>query len=240
MNYKRYFRLYKNIIFSTLIILFCAIIGLFVLTPFFTQLLSLRDKVIALQADVDILEQKISILDSIDDSVLREHLLSLDAAVPTHKSLPTLLGTIDGLNLRSGLSLENVAIESPGKLSTSSALLSSVTGREIHFSFAVRGTIEQIRSFLELTTKIKRVLRIDSLAFSFPDSSVGNIQLSMSTFYEPLESFSDVVEKPIKPFTDEEARVLVAVAAMPWYAEQLESLPPEEYPTRNDPFYLEF
>lgn len=237
-NYKRYLRIYKGVIISVLVIIISIVLFLTVLFPFFKKLLVMRDNVLELQENIQLLEQKIAVLDGVDDQILREHLSSLDAAVPTHKSIQTLLSTIDGLNARSGLRLENVSITAPGKIATESAVSKSSDHKQIPLSFSVRGTIAQMRAFLELTSKVKRILSINNVSLTFGDTSAGTASLNMSTFYEPLESFQHVIDKPLSPFTEQEVEILTAVAAMPWYARAIDEMQPIEYTNRSDPFTL--
>jgi len=75
----------------------------------------------ALSSEVAGLKNKTSVLQTIDENEMRSDMQTLLSAVPSDKSLSTLLSTVDGLAAATGVSVDTISLERPGSLATASA-----------------------------------------------------------------------------------------------------------------------
>src|SRR5258706_7276015 len=86
--------------------------------PLAQKELALSGEVTSASGEVQSLQRKASVLDSLDEEALKNDLVTLVTAVPADKSLMTLLGTIDGVTRKTGVSLVDISLTKPWSLAT--------------------------------------------------------------------------------------------------------------------------
>ena len=220
MKLKKLFRQYQRILLSGFIILF-AFLGFFLgVIPLVQKTLAINSNRIGLIADVRGLETKLTVLQNLDEDTLRANLQTLLSAIPSDKSLATLMGTIDGLTAQTGVTVGTLALAKPGSLATESAKKLSADEQAVGssilpFTINISGSFDQIRAFLASATSVRRSLRIRSFGMTLRGEAIVTATLMMDAFYAPLPSAIGSVRQPIAPLSEKDTQVIAKLSGMP-------------------------
>ncbi len=186
----------------------------------FTQNRSLSDEIRAL-------EQKVAVLGSLDQTVLKQNLADVAAAIPTDKALPTLLATLDAMSLQTGAGLTDVTLagsetiaSGSGSVASPSATsvkpVTSPTGANVvKFSASVRGTFDQVQDFLRLSSGVRRLLGIRSFDITLGATSSAQAKFEMETYYVPLPSQIGAVGSKIEAPSSGDNAIIQKLVALP-------------------------
>ncbi|MCX6792342.1 MAG: hypothetical protein NT149_04900 [Candidatus Gottesmanbacteria bacterium] len=252
MQLNKLFHNYLGLIVSVGILIVSGLGILLGVVPILQKTIDMNTQFNSLSAEVDILKNKVSVFESIDEVSMRSNVQTLLSAVPSDKSLPTLLGTLDGLTAKTGVASGNFSLAKLGSLATESAQRLSadeqdVGGNILPFTIDITGSLDQIRGFLAASVSVRRLLRIRTFDVSFlktaPESSESanlvSATLGMDTFYSPLPTTIGSVSQPLTALTSTDDDVIAKVASMQLLVVPSSPLPPPSVgPSKPDPFSL--
>jgi len=243
---RRIIRLYQSFIISGVIILFC-LIALFVgIIPGSQKIVSMGKAVYEQTKTIQSLEEKINILNTLDEELLQSYVTSAITAVPADKSLGTIFSTIDGLTAQEGVAVEGVSLSSIGSIATESAQKLSTEEQKIGvnivpFSIVVVGPIEQVRNVVDKAVKIRRLFRIRNFDLSFDNKSgTTRSTIQMDAYYVPFSKSLGKIRDALKPLSDEEIQIMSKISALPLVTREeqvsTESSQVQTGPRSMDPF----
>lgn len=250
MQLKKLFHEYQGLIVSIGILIVCGSGLLLGVVPLIQKTIDLNTESRTLSAEVDLLNNKVSVLQSIDENAMRRDLQTLLSAVPSDKSLSTLLATVDGLTSQTGISVDGFSLSKPGSLATESAKRLSadeqaVGSNILPFTVSIAGSFDQIRTFFASSVSVRRLFRIRTFDVSFlkagtESANMVSARVAMDAFYSPLPSVIGPVSEPLTALTSTDIDLIAKVAAMQPLA-QTSSLalpPPTAGAGKADPFSL--
>jgi len=197
-----------------------SLLGIFVgIIPAAKQALTLFGQIQGLATDVSLLRSKQTILQGMDESTLRNNLLTLASAVPPDKSLSTIMTTIDAVSGQTGVTVVDFTLTRPGSIATDAAQKMSADEAKIGsnvlpFSLTVRGTFAQIRAFVGKIAAVRRLFRVGSMNLTFTAALV-EARIDLEGFYFPYPAQVGTVIAPITPLADTDQKTIAAVSAMP-------------------------
>lgn len=249
MQLKKIFRDYQGLIVSIGILLICGFGFVLGVVPLAQKAIDQNREFNTLSAEVNILKNKVSVLETLDEETIRNTLQTLLSAVPSDKSLSTLLGTVDGLAAQTGISVDTFSLSKLGGLSTASAERLSAdeqgAGSNIlPFTISIAGTLDQMRAFLTASISVRRLFRIRTLDVSFlktgtVSASMVSANMAMDAFYSPLPSTIGSVNQPLTALTNTDDDLIAKVAAMKLLVQPSSTLPPPAAgAAKSDPFSL--
>ncbi len=212
LQLKKIFRTYQGLITTSAIILVSTLGFIIVIIPLAQRIYGLSGEVTSVRGEVQSLEQKASILNSLDEDALKNDLVTLSSAVPADKSLMTLLATIDGVTSKTGVSLVDVSLTKPGSLATDSAKKLNVKeatlgSNIISFVLSVSGSYDQIHAFMKTIGSVRRFLRIRSFDVSIVGPDV-TARITMDAFYYPFPKNVGAVNQKINVLTSKEEQTI--------------------------------
>jgi Tfp pilus assembly protein PilO len=241
----RHFRqTYQTMIIYIAVILGCGIGYTGGVYPAILKITDLFHEKQQLTQERDVLKDKVSILDSLDENTLRENLSIVLSAVPSDKSIQSLFQTIDGAAASVGIELSDINVAAVGSVSTQAAALGETSvekhigAHTVPFSAGVVGSFENIQKFITLAPAIRRLVRIRSFGLQFPkDTTPLRVSLDMDAFYEPFPNTLGVSAQPIFNLTQKELYVLQTIEQFPDYnASGLSGLPTAQIMQKLNPF----
>jgi hypothetical protein len=218
---RRIIRLYQSFIISGTIVLFC-LIAIFVgIIPGSKKIYSMVTGMYEQMKTVQLLREKINILNALDTQLLESYAAAAISAVPAEKSLGTIFSTIDGLTAQEGVAVGGISLSSIGSVATEAAQKLSKEEQQIGvnivpFSIVVVGPIEQVRNVVEKAVKIRRLFRIRNFDLSF-DNKTGTTKstIQMDAYYVPLPKSLGKITDALKPLSDDEIRIINKISALP-------------------------
>jgi Tfp pilus assembly protein PilO len=244
MHLKKIFHEYQGLIVSVGILVISGFGLLVGVVPLMQKAIDVNDECSTLSGDVNVLNNKISVLETVNEDSMRSDLQTLLSAVPSDKSFLTLLGTLDGLTAKSGVSMGALSLTKPGSLSTASAERltadeQAVGSNILPFTVNISGTFDQVHAFMTLATSIRRLFRVRTFDISFvgPDSALATVD--MDAFYSPLPSTIGSAHQLLTALTSSDTDLIAKVAAMDLLVTAATPLPPPSAgAAKPDPFSL--
>lgn len=200
-------------------VILLSLAGLFFgVVPLGQRVLSLWNQQSVLAREITTLTGKSAILQSLNESTLRNNLQILTSAVPVDKSIGTIFATLDQV---SGIdvAIKDFQLMNPGSISTSSAKKLSADETKIGsnilpFSVTVTGNYNSIRTFLSDITAVRRLFRLRAVDVTFTGFGV-DTRLSLDAFYFPYPKTVGAVASPITALTDKEETTISMVSSLP-------------------------
>lgn len=195
---RKTIRTYQGFILPTLIYAASALVIYYGIIPGIKAVQRYYDESNRLAKDVVAIKKHVNVLQALDDDVLQRQVDILVAAVPTDKSLGTVLSTIDTAASQVGATLIGLIIKAPGSIATGSALPAAkvdpkLSQNTILSEINVNGTPEQINQFLDTLVKIRRLVRVSQANISYGEENVVKTTLTVEGFYSILP---EVLSKP--------------------------------------------
>jgi Tfp pilus assembly protein PilO len=252
MQITKLFREYQSLIISVGILIASVLGIIFGVVPLVQKTIDMNDGIKSVSAEVDVLKNKVTVLESIDEASMRSHAQILLSAVPADKSLPTLLATLDGLAAQTGVSSGNFTLSKLGSLATVSAERLSADERDVGgnilpFTLNISGSFDQLRGFFASSVSVRRLVRVRTFDISFlkveneasASANLVTATLGMDTFYDSLPTTIGAVGQPLTGVTSADEDVIAKVAAMQLLVAPSSPLPPPSGgPVKADPFSL--
>lgn len=248
MQLKKFLREYQGLIISAGILIVCVLGVLLGIVPLVRNTIDLNHENSSLTKEIELLNNKVTVLQSIDENAMRSDLLTLLSAVPSDKSLSTVLATLDGLTARTGLSSGDFSLIKVGSLSTESARPSAdekaVGSNILPFTVGLTGSMDQLRAFMATSVSVRRMFRVRTFEIGFEKSASGSSNMllanvGMDAFYSPLPPAIGSVSQPLTPLTSADSDLIAKLAGMQLLVPQSSPLPPPSAGgEKPDPFSL--
>lgn len=239
---QKLFVLYQKSIVSVAIILF-AIIALFAgVIPSFKTTITLYNDNKTLEKEVSALLEKTDVLLSMSEEDLRSKLTIETSAIPSEKQIPSLLESIEAVVSRSHVSLEDMALDSSQTISSDSAKRQEKQDKSIgvplvSFTLTVKGTYQDLRSFLHELVSVRRFFRVRFLDISFQNEIAGQMRVGADAFYYALPTTIPAVAAKLSLLSNEDEDLLRKISVIPWVAQTVSApLSPTVYEPKINPF----
>ncbi len=243
MKTDKLVRTYQHMIISGVIIFFCFIATIYAVVPGVGSVQEIFSEIRTLTDETDILEQKMSILNTLDEETLRIQLKEVLSAVPAERSFPTVFETVEGVAAQTGVSVMSMNLTGGATLATPSAAKVSVADkklgtRTIPFSVTINGSLPAVQEFIALIPKVRRLFRIRVFSISFPkDLRPLTVSIDMDAFYEPLPATLGTAKATLPILTDEDQAVVTRLIELPLATFESGAMPPPLIgKTKEDPF----
>lgn len=238
----RFIKAYQGLIISTSILIGCFLGLILAVIPALRGVLDLVASTRALTGEVRELRTKSNLLEGIDEETYRGYLLTLTAAVPPDKSLPSLLSTIDGLGQQVGLSIGDLVL-TPGNIATEAAKRQSQEEKKLGsnimpFTLTVEGNFDQLRQFFANLVTIRRLLSVHGFSAVFRGDGTSRGTLQMETFYLSFPASLGKASQKLIPLKSEEESLLTKIENLPNLASEAVGVGPApgSVPIKSDPF----
>ncbi len=229
---KKLLQTYEHLIISGVILIICVAGFVFGIIPSALKIADELGQLSTLTQERDGLKQKLSYLQSLDESTLRDQLLTALSAVPADKSIPTVFNTVESLAAQSGVSVDKMQVSAGGYIATASATKQTPVERQlgtrlVPFTVTIVGTFTGIEQFISEAPTIRRILRIRTFAISFPKTTnTISVVLNMDAFYEPFPTTLGVAAEAVTPLTDAEQVTLEKIANLTLLTDQTSAILP--------------
>lgn len=211
---KIFFRTYQGLSVSVGILIVCVVGLVLGVVPIGKKGFDTAKDVRSLVTKVNVLQNKIFVLQSIDENEMRNDVQTLLSALPPDKSIGTLFDTIDGLTTKTGVSVDSFTIIKPESVGTASASQLTPVPFTVHFS----GTLPQVKAFLAAAISVRRLLHVRSFDVTSPPStgSAGlvSVTVAMDAFYSPIPKAIGSVTQPITGLTNADSDLIAKISSM--------------------------
>src|SRR3989344_3668757 len=220
-NIKRFFHEYQGLAISLSIALGSLAVIIFILYPFGTHVYGLYDETQTLGGDVRDLGATASLLGSFEEKQLQTQLVSLVAALPLDKSLPSVFTTLEAVAAHTGLSVEDISLGNTGLLATEAAKLASAEEKKLGVGiqpvvFSGVGKSSHLNAFLGEISSVKRLMRVNFFDASFSEDDTVRVKMSLSGFYAPLSGGSKAgASATVTKLSAKETDALTTIVNMP-------------------------
>lgn len=240
---RKFLRLNQGIIIPGVLFLFSLFVVLLVLYPVGQQTWELMQNVGKERDEVLALQTKLSQLQNLDEESLRQQLRVLTSAIPTDKSLATLLSTAETVSANTGATLSDLSLINPGSLATDSAKRLSAEEKTfgaslLPFTALLIGSDAQVKNYLATAVAVRRLLRVKQLSIVFASDGSARATVNMEGMYAPLPTNLGDVKQPIVPLTAKEEDLLDRLSSQPNYGQELLAAPAtaQPQPFKANPF----
>ncbi len=220
MDTQRFIRLYQGIAVSVVALIFCIIAVFGGVIPSMKKIGELVLIAQSMSQDNAALEKKISILESYDETELRDKLGIVYSAVPGDKDIPGLFGTVELVAAETGVTILDMSVAG-GKVSSASAIKQTPLEKQLGtrilpFTVSVVGNFPSIQKFITLAPTVRRLMRIRSFAIQFPKNDKPlTVSLIMDAFYEPSVTALGGAGLVITAITDGELATIDTLSLFP-------------------------
>jgi len=214
---RRFIRMNTSLVVYSVLLLM-GVIGLFVgLVPAVQNGITLIRDLQSLQDEMNSIQKKVTMLSSLNQEELERRSEDVLSAVPTDKSVSTLLSSVEAVALKNGLMISDMSIEAIGSLATGSAIQQTKPeGNTMTETVSLQGTLIQLRNFLSEVVRIRRFMTIENMGLTaLPKSNLMSALLSIEVYYQSLPITIGKASDPIELFSQKEIDTLEKVALYP-------------------------
>lgn len=216
-NLHRLILFYRSLFLTIGGLVVSLILIVLVLFPAVSGLRNLYKALPRLETEVAELEVKANLLAGVDPQVLQQNLLVLTSALPTEKSLPTILSTVEGVAGKTGATVVSIDLQGPGSLASESAVAhlptSKFPAQRLTAEVMVRGEVEQLKEYLGLISKVRRLLTVAKFGLNTTNPANATLSLSVNAYYGALTDSSGALK--LTPLSTEEENILSIVENLP-------------------------
>lgn len=212
---------------SGIIIVVFILVTWLVLVPVIKKVIKFKSEIKTLREEVKDLKDKSIFLQTLDTTSLEKDLISLSAAVPFDKSIPSIFSTLDGISAKAGVTLLTVTLDSPGSIASGSGAKTQKEDKKLGviiqpLQISIEGNIEQIKEFLLEMNQTKRLLHLVTMSISFEEQNLGHVNLALDSLYKPTLVQIGKPEAKILPLTEEELGILAQIEKFIWYSGEID------------------
>lgn len=240
---SRILRPYRTTIVSIGLLLLCVVAIVFGVAPAYKKASAMSSKAKELSETVKQLQNKIDLLNSMDEDTLRSQVALTLSAIPSDKSVASVFSSIEGVANMSGVTPADITISATGKMATNSGVTKNpeetkLSSGIIPFAVSINGTYQQIRDFLKVANSVRRFMRVQAFSLAKGESDMLTMSVDMNAFYTPLPTSIGKPSDRIETFTQNDQDLLTSISSMLLVGESGLSLQDAEPPPvmRNDPF----
>lgn len=219
-----------------LVVLFGTLFGIF---PAIRTSFRLWGEYRILTKDVRELSRTRAILESLDAETLKTNVVDITGVLPTEKSPPSILATLDAMSSRTGVGILDVSFSGADTLGATASAKQGAThpsgARLVQLTTSIDGTVSQVGEFLKLFGSVRRFLGVRSFQITVTPPDRMQVKLELDGYYLPLAKTGG---KPavISPLSQEEETELANVSALPLIIQMPPPLPPSASAANPDPF----
>jgi len=202
----------------------------------------LYENLTEVKKEVQALSGKFAFLQSLGEDDLQDRFLAMLRAVPTEKSIPTILSSADGLAYKSGVSIIDMNLAGMGSLATGAAIRQSAAEKKIGasimpFTMNATGSYDQIRSFVSEINRVRRLFDVTSFDLAIGSTGTTQVRLSLAAFHQPIPTKVGSIQSPVIPLTSKEEEVFMNVSQYPDISQAVpEFFAPDFSGGKRDPF----
>jgi len=217
LKIRRLFRLHKMLVLYSVLIMISILFFFVGLLPAVRKSIAMVQELRVTKEEISRIQKKANLLSSLDQSELQKNAETLLWAVPSERSVPTLLSTIEGLAAKHDIFISEMMIEGISSLASNSGRLAvKPEGNIITETLSLQGDLVQLRNFLFESTRVRRLMRIKDLTLSsLPKTNRIMAQLVIEMFYLPLPVSIGKPSDPLEPFSQRELETLGKIASFP-------------------------
>lgn len=194
MNYRRYLRQYKDLLYPVLVVILLFTMVKYFFQPKISDILTWRDEIKSQEEEIQELSLYINYLKELADSTLEIEEEAVNYALPEDKGVVSLIVTYDGLSNIEEVELNPFTIKA-GVITDEeedrrarSSQKEIVPGEPRELSFDMKGTTEFMNSaknFINEILSTRRIFEIEDLEWDFKDDGRVDMQYSLVAFYLP-------------------------------------------------------
>lgn len=240
---RRLLRLYQGFVISGVVLVFGAGTIIFAVIPGVGATRDLYDRLTVVRQEGDAMRAKLQLLKALSEEDIRDRLVILLAGIPQEKSVPSVLGTVDGLARETGVSVIDLGLTSLGSLASVSASTrpsaseKKIGASTLAFTLTASGTYDQIRAFVGTINQVRRIFDITSFDLSISASGVTQVRLSLAAYYQPIPTKIASIQSPVVPLSTKEETIFRTIQQYPDISQGIsESLSPSLSGGKRDPF----
>lgn len=182
--------------------------------------------------ETETLQNKLNLLNTLDEETLRVQLTEVLSAVPAERSFPTVFETVEGVAAQTGVTVISMNLTGGATLATPSASKVSAADkklgtRTIPFSVAINGSLPAVQEFIALIPKVRRLFRIRVFSISFPkDLRPLTVSIEMDAFYEPLPATLGTAKTTLPTLTEADQAMVTRLIELPLATFDSGAMPP--------------
>jgi len=212
------FKKYQKILVHSAIILVSIILFVGVILPTAVKIKGLLAEIVDSRNTLEAAQAKLTTLQGLDENALKSNLATLLAAIPQDKAIPSLITTVDNLAAQTGVSLGNLSFTG-GEMATESSKKSPAKEKgsgiqALRFNLALAGDLPGIINFLTTSTRVRRLLKINTFSLSLEFTAGSRAVMNAETFYAPIAGGQKAAAK-LSILTGEEETLLSKLGNYP-------------------------
>ncbi|MCX8008674.1 MAG: hypothetical protein N3A54_03130 [Patescibacteria group bacterium] len=204
VEFQKFFIRHRNLVLTIAFIIISSLICLFFTILLFQATINQLDNISSLKNQVDSLQRKFDILNSLDQTNLEKEFFLTTSSIPIEKSLITIINLVEGIAERSGVNLVSFEVDSSLHYETQSGSqkvnIDKGFGRAYALPFYVHmnGTLDQMKSFLAIANKARRIISPKSFNIVVDQEGL-TMQIVFDAFFAPIADVNQQSElKPLK------------------------------------------
>lgn len=206
-KYFVYLKKYEFIFTGLTVILFTIFLTVKLMIPNIIKAREIMNNKEILNKKLATLEKKNNILNSLDETLIRDNFIKLNYIVPENKDYALLFTTLDNLQERLGVAITRTDFEL-GSVSTSTSSSTLKKGKKsddnsIPINFEVIGNAEQLQSFLTYLSDLSgRLITVNSIKLELLENGGIKAVISGNTYFNPLLKNIGAVDTAIPEFNE--------------------------------------
>lgn len=201
LNFPEKFNSIKIFIWPLLALVFTVILLLIVIIPQFSNIVITTNTIEEEKERVRKLNQKADALEQIDVALYQDHLTNTLFALPPEKDFPSAISQIQIIANQTNVRVSDLGVSVVSKVQSG------------HDSFlinlTIQGDIVAINDFLKAIRGGPRVMSINNLDFTQSQAEFYQVTLSVSTYFQPVQTNIGSVDAPIAQLSEDEINTLV-------------------------------
>ncbi|MBI5449698.1 hypothetical protein HY948_05310 [Candidatus Gottesmanbacteria bacterium] len=241
---KRFLKTYKGIVISVGMLLLTVLSIVYGVIPASGRIVMMMEQRMELLSETASLQNKLTVLEELDEANIRNSLLIALSAIPQDKSIPSIFSTVERTAVVSGVAIETITIGNPGSLATESAKKQSSEEKKLGsgilpLTAVITGTPKQIRDFLDTIVNVRRFLRISSAEITFFSGANATLRIGLEAFWAPIPASLGDTASPLSQLTEKEEALSKSISVMPSFSgAELGPSAASQLPGPRDPFAL--
>lgn len=204
---------YYNLSIIVFTIIMCVILILYVIVPQVEKNFSIRREVAVKRMKIKKMEENINFMNNLNKSLLNSQLQTVFQALPAEKSFIDIINAISDSAIHSGVTLDDFNVN-VGKDEVESKSF-------INLSIVINGDINNVKRFLQETSRKLPLSEVEDLAIT-PDSST----VTMKFNYKSYPEIKLTEDKSIESLTDSQVALIREISSWkPFVFDQSTSQP---------------
>lgn len=240
---KRLFIHYNEFVVPIGTMIGVVLLFLIVIIPLTNRIVTTWQEGTKLSEELASMKEKLSVLDSYDEDTLNTQLSEITSAIPTDKSVPSLLQTVEQVGSEVGATIKLIDVQEVGTIASQSGAVLSKIDRQfgaftLPFSVKLNASFDVIQAFLERTATARRFIRAKAFVLKFSEAELIDIHITFDTFYLPLQKRDNTV---VVKLTADEEELIESISQMQDFSKSTivdyDTIPIDPNTSRN-PFTL--